>query len=697
MDESASRSLLSELKNAKSNETLWVGHLVPGDTPPRAKRGRLGHRFRHTKSYLHLSYLRRRYTGWRGGVLVSLVVCGVALLVNIILTIVAASSWKIEEKIATAFTGDCAVATRQTTVAHFFINVLSSGLLGASNYCMQRLVAPTRKEIDIAHAHKTWLDIGIPSVRNLFHIAPLRVFLWLVLVLSSVPLHFLYNSAVFGTISANVVTFEQSRASGDLTALSWFSREGAMYANITSTLCRERYNAQLITSHGSGWGLLADSSLAQGSPPGDEGIGKFGLVDGYSYCISEITPPHCQVQLSLTIMVIVIVANFVKVGAIAVILLCLDQETIVTIGDAIQSFLKSADSTTQNHCLLSRLNIETQWRSTDRSVTQSWRQRYRPCWYVACSPRRWLVSVLCSLAVIVPASLLVATAQLERVSRTTVGWNGLGVISGDHFLNLELPSGGGSILTSVLIVNSPQILISFMYVLYNGAFTCMLAGREWSQYAIKRASLRVTSPVEGQRSTHFLQLPYSWSIPLLAGSILLHWFVSQSLFLARVAFYKDGEPFMTDFYKNNTRNDTRWVPDVNGSHSLSEFDTHSELSFMHLSGNTFTGIGYSDIALVASFSIVLGLTIVCRVIAGFRTFPRGLPIGGTNSAVISAACHVRYTNEGDKANEDIAEQSLQWGVTIRGGSDRIGHLCFSDGEVRRPEYNHFYAGVGMLE
>ena len=54
---------------------------------------------------------------------------------------------------------------------------------------MQCLSAPTRKEVDEAHAKGKWLDIGVPSVRNLTNIAKPRVGMWLGLALTSLPLH----------------------------------------------------------------------------------------------------------------------------------------------------------------------------------------------------------------------------------------------------------------------------------------------------------------------------------------------------------------------------------------------------------------------------------------------------------------------------------------------------------------------------
>jgi hypothetical protein len=83
------------------------------------------------------------------------------------------------------------VVSKMNTYLHLAINLLSTILLSSSNYCMQCLSAPTRKEVDAAHAKGVWLDIGVPSIRNLKHIDRTRVLLWGLLGLSSLPLHLL--------------------------------------------------------------------------------------------------------------------------------------------------------------------------------------------------------------------------------------------------------------------------------------------------------------------------------------------------------------------------------------------------------------------------------------------------------------------------------------------------------------------------
>ena len=77
-------------------------------------------------------------------------------------------------------------------------------MLGVSNYTMQCLSSPTRDEVDRAHAHNKWLDIGVPSARNLSKIRTSRAILWGLLAVSSVPVHFFYNSVIFKTLDSNL-------------------------------------------------------------------------------------------------------------------------------------------------------------------------------------------------------------------------------------------------------------------------------------------------------------------------------------------------------------------------------------------------------------------------------------------------------------------------------------------------------------
>lgn len=177
------------------------------------------------------------------------------------------------------------------------------------------------------------------------------------------------------------------------------------------------------------------------------------------------------------------------------------------------------------------------------------------------------------------------------------------------------------IILNVLLANFPQALLSFLFLTYNALFTCMLMGQEWSEYAHCRKPLRVTHPRGTQRSTYRLQLPYKYGIPLLLLSAVLHWLVSQSLFLVNID-----------------------VLNVDGTEDTT---------------NSKTTIGYSPIAIITV--IFMGsLAIVVAALAGFRRYKPGLPVVRSSSLAISAHCH--------RPAEDVAAaiKPVIWGIPTSG-------------------------------
>jgi hypothetical protein len=79
-------------------------------------------------------------------------------------------------------------------------------LLCDSNYCMQVLCAPDTAELDRAHAQRYWFPICVPNVCNLKRIAPKRKLTWVLLGISSAPLHLLFNWVVFANLQAKEYT-----------------------------------------------------------------------------------------------------------------------------------------------------------------------------------------------------------------------------------------------------------------------------------------------------------------------------------------------------------------------------------------------------------------------------------------------------------------------------------------------------------
>jgi hypothetical protein len=216
----------------------------------------------------------------------------------------------------------------------------------------------------------------------------------------------------------------------------------------------------------------------------------------------------------------------------------------------------------------------------------------------------------------------------------------------------ELNYGDYGLFQNIALANMPQAILSGIYLVYNGIFTSMLQAEEWNSYSVKRKGLRVSTATQGaQRDTYFLSLPYRYSIPLLVISTLLHWLVSQSLFLVSIL------------------QDTKMV---NGSTITGESVT-----------SNFT-CGYSPIAMI--FVLVFAVLMFSFAAGtGFKRFKSGMPVAGSCSAAIAAAC---YPVEG--LDQVKVDEPLQWGVMGR-TAEGLPHCGFSSNPVELPQDGVLYA------
>lgn len=173
----------------------------------------------------------------------------------------------------------------------------------------------------------------------------------------------------------------------------------------------------------------------------------------------------------------------------------------------------------------------------------------------------------------------------------------------------------------------------------------MSFSKEWHDLAKHRRSLRVTSPRGQQRSTYFLSLPYRYLISIVITSIATHWILSQSLFLVAIDVY-----------------------DENGNFDPSQ---------------SILSCGFSCIALI--FLVGIGsLVLIAGVGLGLRRFEAGMPLAGSCSAALSAACHPPP----DEA--EVALAPVKWGVTSI--EDGIGHCALTGRYVSPPINGKMYQG-----
>jgi hypothetical protein len=98
-------------------------------------------------------------------------------------------------------------------------------------------------------------------------------------------------------------------------------------------------------------------------------------------------------------------------------------------------------------------------------------------------------------------------------------------------------------------------------------------------------------------------------------------------------------------------------------------------------------VGYSLLPALITLASILAAAIILCAIGGVRTFDSGIPLVGTNSAAISAACH--------KLPEDREPhiKPVMWGVVKAANTAGPGHCCLTSLDATAPVEGSEYAGL----
>lgn len=244
----------------------------------------------------------------------------------------------------------------------------------------------------------------------------------------------------------------------------------------------------------------------------------------------------------------------------------------------------------------------------------------------------------------------------NKISANGVSLNPYTIALGDVNAStlIYADSWPSTLLSNVLIANTPQLLFSCLYFAFNSILTCMCVAAEWSSYANKRKSLRVSNnPQLAQRSNYFLSIPYRYAIPLIVLSITLHWLISESLFMVGV-----------EAWDNDMQRDP--------------------------SGDVIS-CAYTPVAILSS--ILIGAFMFTSLVALSRQrLESAMPVAGSCSLAIAAACHPRVDpnqlrdvvmeDHRDEEEEDMGLLPVQWGAIPVEGP--LGHSSFTSRDVDMP-------------
>jgi hypothetical protein len=366
-----------------------------------------------------------------------------------------------------------------------------------------------------------------------------------------------------------------------------------------------------------------------------------------AYCLAEPFLPKCTVKLARTLLVIVAACNAAKIAAMLICVFWMFRP-LATTGDAVAAFLDNADPQAGTQGPLSVVDVRRP--DSIKPNTAHGRRyrekllRWRSAAHIGGFFSRWILGLFTLVSEHNNWAVRSTNWNCRAISLLICGIvllviavRGMGI--GPYFRgysgSVEMTKST-STLFNVVLPNVPQILVSFVSVFYNNAITYMLLAYEWSKFASDRKPLRVTSPTGQQRSTFWLQLPYRYALPLMATMALLHWLISQSIFLVQKNVYDEFGKLMPQ-------------------HSTNECQ-------------------YSSFAIL--LAVIVGALLTLALIAiSFRKLKPGIPMVGSCSIAISAAC-------GNAMEVDAATKPLKYGVLSKApDKDGINYVGFSQYDV----------------
>ncbi|KAI0134135.1 hypothetical protein BJ170DRAFT_186368 [Xylariales sp. AK1849] len=628
--------------------------------------------------------LRRLLTGWRGGVAFNTLLSLLILLVAVVCLIIVVTKSQIISGESTIFSGSCQTAASINTALHVVINIFTIIILAGGNYVFQVLSSPTRNELAVAHDKKRWLDIGIPSLRNLPHISGFRTSLATIILLAAVATHVIYNAVIFASqtgLDYDVVFITEpflrgapfSNATGnndgglsspELLELQAKASESKL-VNLTTDQCLQEFGGSFETSFNAvllvvetaatttalvQTGRSGTSLKTYSQPSSEDELALDGSL--VQYCLArQGSSQICSITASISLLGVVAALNLATLLCVTVVLTRSKFEPLTTLGDAVRSFLRSPDHTTAGTCLLTKSDVmQGRWGFQEAKY-------YVPrghFWLFTPSLSRWALLVISWLVLAVPTAVVI------------------GLVMSKDAADLLTPFGTATPYTTIifpapitksqmsLLASLPQLLLGILYLTTNAHLTTYFLSHELTLFALGPKSLRVSSDATGYQTTSlYLTLPRPVSWILLAFFVVMGFVLSQAVFSAIIVL----------------------------SPSLSASDSDS---------SQIIAISFSTQALLVLLALLVVL-ILGVLVLGLRRAPaavlvngqeKGNPLamkGGSCSAALSAKCHLAA------GEHEPWRQELTWGVVTEGLGAQEGRCAFSSVAVGAVDTGRCYA------
>ncbi|KJR82926.1 uncharacterized protein SPSK_03927 [Sporothrix schenckii 1099-18] len=786
----------------RSDEPIWRGtnsdYYDNSSNEKRRSSGPMGQRRWPTR--------RRRVVGhgWKAGVALHgtmIIIIFVVGLVGLVVARTVLHHGGKSDALATLYTSravpimdtrgtSCAGAHPVAWLLRAVLALFSVALLAGAQYVFHILSSPTRAELDAAHATRRWLDIGVPSLRNIAFLLGLRkarAVLALVVVAVAMASTVLYGALVnvvlvaplssMAVPSYNVLLVAPSFLDGDPFSNASSNNAGGLdrvtilqlqqlasntkqptLTNLTAEECLEspssasamsmvqaglslfdindvesdsaatsisttNFSAVMIVLTDAAVDVIqaTNSSVVETAPAGsvllaaDESLGSsssssssvFQITTGdsessdrSSFIINENTVAFCLVQeavttaaaaqsasntddaatttcivtLNTSLLSAVVGLNMVTALCFAYMLLPrkahrhFRHAPLVTLGDAVASFLRDPDPTTRGACLLSKADVvqhgvwksmvdmprlpqfgppQTRVSTESNGSGQSAQQpenimqpmflevpasdgegssnKNNYFWFQSVSLVRWFVGAVVwwTLVGLALAALVAVVSRNNRLG----AFGQISPLSSAVF-GLLASSSSTSWMTSVALLGSlPYLGVAILYFVVDTHVSGYFLSHEFAQYIAThqhqrndqlqqhgRHPLRVSYRPRGhQTASLYLTLPQPW-----------HW--TLLTLVAGIVFALGQSVVVTG------------VEAVEAVTSGNDNDSSSARLAL---------LGFSGIGLVVVLVLLVGLALMVVVLGARRTPPPNVSLGGNPltlpggscSAVISARCH----------------------------------------------------------
>ncbi|KAI0194239.1 hypothetical protein F4808DRAFT_474875 [Astrocystis sublimbata] len=385
----------------------------------------------------------------------------------------------------------------------------------------------------------------------------------------------------------------------------------------------------------------------------EEGVNFNGSFNSMrvDHCLARKAESTCKVGLSNSLLLIVILSIFVKMVLGSVATWKIPFASIVTPGDAIESFIRCPDHVTQSLGSLGTLDAQ----EIEFGTRQHWYEVVDVGFKGTVQPRRWKESPR-RFRHIVPYPTWVKSYSilLGAFALPVAGFSASATLTKQYYTySLDRSHGVLSLylwdqdktpgyIAVLLLANVPQLILSLCYFSCNSLLTQIHVEKEWNSFSTLYKPLRVSYPKGQQVSSYRLQLPYRLSIPLILISILFHWLVSNAIFLY-----------------------------VNEGGILTNLEDKFAVSALSLISISYSPLFILILVITTPFFIIFP-----PLFFGFLKTEGNMVAGGWNSLVISAACHIHDT----EANQD--EEQVSDGNDSDDTKDPSIHCAIMEDEAR---------------